>query len=658
MCGFAGFLVTREGRRPDQIATTVRHMADAVRHRGPDDAGDWVDEAAGIALGFRRLSIVDLSPLGHQPMVSSTGRYVIAFNGEIYNFPELRQELSQRGSTFAGHSDTEVILSAFERWGVQPAVEQFNGMFAIALWDTHEQELWLCRDRVGKKPLYFGWFDGNLLFGSELKALQRHPSFSPRISAEGLSLYMKKGYVPGTLSIFEGVSKVPAGALLKFPSPISAATAFQKTSYFQLSDIVAEGRSNPLTGGEDVVLDELERQLQGAVNRRMVADVPLGAFLSGGIDSSLIVSLMQRKSDRPVKTFTIGFHEEQFDEAAHARRVAQWLGTDHTELYVSAAEALSVVPLLPTIYDEPFADSSQIPTYLVSSLARTAVTVALSGDGGDELFGGYNRHVWADGRRPLARSVPRPLARLCAAAISATSTATFDRLYDIAAPFITSHRKVASFGEKVHKFGRTLAAGSADDLYNSIVDYWETQVLSEPMRRTVISTTEPAPEFLSLAELMMYRDFREYLADDILVKVDRASMAVSLEARAPFLDIEVIRTAWRVPLELKIRGSQGKWILRQLLDRHVPRHLIERPKVGFGIPLSEWLRGPLRSWAEELLDARKMEAEGNLDPVLVHHRWNELLKGRGNWQHHLWIVLMFQAWLRNLSSHPEVLCRK
>lgn len=644
MCGFAGFLDSRRSTSSSVLCATVRDMADALRHRGPDDAGEWCDPAAGLVLGFRRLSIIDLSPLGHQPMVSASGRYVTTFNGEVYNFRELRSELASLGHAFAGHSDTEVILAAVERWGVQSAVQRFNGMFAIALWDTQDQALWLIRDRIGKKPLYYGWFDSELLFASELKALRRHPRFEGEISTEALSRYVRKGYVPGPLSIYQGVRKVLPGTILRFDAnrPGGAPETFV---YFDLMDVVHEGRRNPSRGDEAALLDALEEQLQQAVSRRMVADVPLGAFLSGGIDSSLVVALMQRHSDRPVKTFTIGFREEAFDEAAHARAVAAWLKTDHTELYVTPSEAMAVVPDLPSIYDEPFADSSQIPMYLVSALARSSVTVALSGDGGDELFGGYNRHVWAAGRGGDVRAIPRPLAYAAAAAISATSTHAWDRLYSLSSRVIPKRKRVAAFGEKMHKFARTLGARSDEELYEAITSFWSDDVLASAS--TGGEQHSEAQDLEPLAESMMFRDARGYLVDDILVKVDRATMAVSLEARAPFLDVEVMRAAWRLPLSLKIRNGQGKYVLRQLLDRHVPRQLIERPKVGFGVPLAEWLRGPLRPWAEELIEPRKLAIEGHFNPAVVQQRWQELLRGTGNWQHHVWIILMFQAWLRS-----------
>lgn len=630
-------------------------MANTLRHRGPDDGGVWVDAEAGIALGHRRLAIVDLSPDGHQPMASASGRFVLAYNGEVYNFPQMRRELEVAGHRFRGHSDTEILLAAFEEWGLDEALTRSAGMFAIALWDRQERQLHLVRDRLGKKPLYFGWVDGCILFASELKAFHAYPAFRPEIDRGALTLLLRHNCVPAPYSIYRGVFKLPPGSRLSLRpdgknAPRSAQEVLERVEPYWSALAVAERNAAvPLAfDREDEAVDRLDRVLNQAVAERMVADVPLGALLSGGIDSSIIVALMQRQSSRPVKTFTIGFHERGFDEAADARRVAEHLGTDHTELYVTPQEAQAVIPRLPEFYDEPFADSSQIPTFLVSELARRHVTVVLSGDGGDEVFGGYRRHFQARRLARLSR-VPGRVRAAAARLLTAASPAEWDRLVDIASPLLPGGVRRALTGDKVHKFAEVLPAETLESAYRTMASHWKEPtavVLGAGAAEPLTALTDPArrPDLEDFAHVMMALDTISYLPDDVLIKVDRASMAVSLEARAPLLDHRVVEFAWQLPIGLKIRGGQGKWILRRLLERHVPRELFERPKQGFGLPIGEWLRGPLRDWAEALLDERRLRDEGFFEPGPIRRKWVEHLSGRRNWGYDLWNVLMFQAW--------------
>lgn len=652
VCGITGFW--QPPAAPGcELRALARAMALAVEHRGPDDAAEWADEQAGVAFGFRRLAIVDLSPEGRQPMVSESGRYVIAFNGEVYNFAALRGELDAAGHRFRGHSDTEVILAAVEEWGVSRAVQRFVGMFALALWDRDERVLHLVRDRLGIKPLYYGWLGKALLFGSELKALRAHPEFCAEIDRGALALFLRHNYVPTPFSIYRGVRKLPPGTILTLRAHDDSTAA--PVPYWSAREVAEAGVRQPFAGDEAGAIGELDRLLREAVALRMIADVPLGAFLSGGIDSSTVVALMQAQSDRPVKTFSIGFHEAGYNEAVHAADVARHLGTDHTELYVTPAEAQAVIPRLPAMYDEPFADSSQIPTYLVSALARKHVTVSLSGDGGDELFGGYNRYFWGRTIWQRIGRVPPPLRGVAARAITAISPAGWDRNYARLRPLLPNRLRQQHAGDKLHKLAEVLAVANPEDLYNGLVSHWR-----EPAD-LVIGGHEPAtaltdrsrwatlPDF---TQRMMYLDLVSYLPDDILTKLDRASMAVSLEARVPLLDHRVVEFASRIPLEMKIRNGQGKWLLRQVLYQYVPSALIERPKMGFGVPIDIWLRGPLRDWAEELLGDRRLEQEGYFNPAPIRAKWAEHLAGTRNWQYYLWDVLQFQAW--QAHSNDEV----
>ncbi|MFN3943464.1 MAG: asparagine synthase (glutamine-hydrolyzing) [Allosphingosinicella sp.] len=622
----------------------VRAMAGAVHHRGPDGGGDWIDPDSAVALGHRRLAVLDLSPAGEQPMTSPSGRYVTVYNGEIYNHPELRAALEAEGKAprWRGHSDTETMLTAIDAWGIEAALKRMVGMFAIALWDRSEKRLTLARDRFGEKPLYYGWQgsgeDAVFLFGSELKSLARHPAFRGEIDRRALTLYTRFSYVPAPHSIYAGISKLAPGTFLTLAA---GEREPRIVPYWSLVEVAAAGVADPVRLGAEEACDELEALLMKAVRRQMISDVPLGAFLSGGVDSSTVVALMQAQSSRPVKTFTVGFHEGAYNEADHAAAVARHLGTDHTDLFMQPADALAVIPSLPAIYDEPFADASQIPTTLVSRLARQHVTVSLSGDAADELFAGYNRYrLTANHWRRLAR-VPRSLRRLTAAGLLSVSPSAWDRI----AGRLPGASGLSLPGEKIHKGAGVLASRSADDLYHGLVSSWRdpaSVVLggSEPER-----DIPPALQAFGDIERMMALDQLTYLPDDILTKVDRAAMSVSLETRVPFLDHEVVEYGWRLPLDYKLRGGETKWALRQILYRHVPRELIERPKMGFGIPIDDWLRGPLRPWAEALLDPDRLRQEGYFDPAPIRRVWDAHQSGQVNSQYLLWTILMFQSWL-------------
>lgn len=649
MCGIAGYLFNK--RRTEQTEKLLCDMTTALTHRGPDSAGHWIDEDAGVALGHRRLAVVDVSEAGAQPMRAISGRYTLVFNGEIYNHLNLRSELEEFGAAPAwrGHSDTETLLAGFDAWGVRTTVEKAVGMFAFALWDKRERELTLGRDRMGEKPLYYGWQgvggDAVFLFGSELKALRAHPAFAAAVSRDALCLYMRHNNVPAPYTIYTDIWKLKPGSLLKVSQ---RSMEPEISSYWSVAEVALQGVNAPFTGTADEAVNALETLLKNAVRQQMVADVPLGAFLSGGVDSSTVVALMQEQAARPVKTFSIGFQEPAYDEAVYAKGVARHLGTDHTELYVTPKQAMAVIPRLATLYDEPFADSSQIPTFLVSQMAREHVTVSLSGDAGDELFAGYNRyHVTASAWKRLG-AVPRPFRQLGAWGLTRLSPASWNRMAQ-ASP-IAKHW--ADVGYKLHKGAGVLAAKSASDLYLGLVSQWQDPaavVLGGKESATLLTEALPALNGLNDVERMMALDLMTYLPDDILTKVDRAAMGVSLETRIPFLDHHVVEFAWQLPLHHKLRkGDDGyttKWALRQVLYRHVPQKLIERPKMGFGIPIDDWLRGPLRNWAEDLLDEARLRSEGYFDPLSVRQKWTEHLSGQRNWQHQLWCVLMFQAWL-------------
>jgi asparagine synthase (glutamine-hydrolysing) len=706
MCGFSGFLTT-DASVISRAESVVSHMALAIQHRGPDDAGAWADHSAGIAFGFRRLSILDLSSAGHQPMLSVSGRFVMTFNGEIYNHKELR-ELLIDVQPWRGHSDTETLLAGFEAWGIEETLRKTVGMFAIALWDTQTHTLHLLRDRFGEKPLYYGWAgtSGNappaFVFGSELKALTAYPGFSNSVSLEALTLYMQFMYVPAPYSIYQNIFKLEPGCILSIdtcnfsqinsifkttlpqasilgevtnvlsvpaaPSaplrPPVAIDGLRIQRWWSLASLVEAGAQKQFSS-EKEVLKTLELSLKEAVKVQSLADVPLGAFLSGGVDSSCIVALMQAQVNNKVKTFTVGFEESGFDESPYARAVAQHLGTEHNEIFVSAKQAQAVIPDLPIIYDEPFADSSQIPTHLVCKAARQQVTVALSGDAGDELFGGYNRYFWGPRIWKRLSMMPYSARKLLGDTIRAVPPTGWDTLIGSINGFLPDSKKITRAGVNAHKLAALMSGvREMDDFYKSLVSEWQdpakvvkgvssgyvggvNAVIRKP--ESMLSDPLPATGTQEYVQRMMYRDSMTYLPDDILCKVDRAAMATSLETRVPFLDHRVAELAWRLPLNMKIRNGQGKWALRQVLYKYVPEKLIDRPKAGFAIPIGQWLRGPLKDWAEALLDERRLEVEGYFHPKPIRDKWAQHLSGRYDHTASLWAVLMFQSWLESTS---------
>lgn len=622
-------------------------MADALAARGPDSSGVWLDENNGVALAHRRLSVVDLSYAGHQPMHSPCGRYVLVYNGEIYNHQELRVDLERENGGFdwRGQSDTETLLAALRHWGVAGALARANGMFAFALWDASDRTLFLARDRMGEKPLYYGRSGDTFLFGSELKALTAHPSWQGQLDRDALALYMRYKAVPAPWSIYKGIHKLPPASYVAIREQGGGINP--PTSYWSLRGVADDGVAAPHQEPEQL-LSELDDLLRDSVRRRMVADVPLGALLSGGYDSTTVASVMQAESAQPVNTFSIGFAEAAYDEAIHARAVADHLGTKHTELYVTPEDALSVIPKLPTIYDEPFAGSSQIPTFLVSQLARQSVTVALSGDGGDELFGGYNRHVMGPKVWGRMRHFPGVGRRALAQAIRGLSSTE-----RVAGDHLPGRSRVPQLGVKLDKLGRALGACSDVDFYRELRSLWkqpEQLVLGAEEPEGLLERPSQWPAAESLLDLMRFWDMATYLPDEILTKVDRATMAVGLEARVPFLDHRLVEFSWRVPREYMVRDGQGKWLLRQYVHRHVPREIMERPKQGFGVPIGEWLRGPLKEWAESLLSEQKLRAQGIFNPRLIRNSWESHLKGKRQNQYELWAVLMFQAWWESIDA--------
>lgn len=668
MCGIVGIVGSN--------GASIEKMSNTIRHRGPDDAGYWHAPDYGVGLGHRRLSILDLSPAGHQPMISASGRFVIVFNGEIYNHLKIRKEIRNSdasskpddyASPWRGHSDTETVLAGFESWGIEATLKKTVGMFALAVWDNAEKSLTLARDRIGEKPLYYGWNKGVFLFASELKALRAYPEFVASINRNAIAQFLRFSYIPAPHSIYRGIYKLWPGYMLTMRSGSVNSCPWDEDAppfgefnnnniimrpYWALMDVVKQGQTKPFSGTEKEATDELEYVLSEAVQSLQLSDVPLGAFLSGGVDSSTIVSLMQANSVRPVKTFTIGFHEAVYNEAKYAKEVARYLGTEHTELYITSKDSLEVIPKLPKLYDEPFSDSSQIPTFLVSQLAKQHVTVSLSGDGGDELFGGYNRYVLTNSIWKKFRNLPQFGRRILAHGLSGVSPSRWDGIYAIVSPLLPDGMRTTRIGDKAQKLAKLLAATSPEEIYRDLVSHWNdpTKIVvgsvELPIRLTELNGM---PCIDDLEQRMMYLDAISYLPDDILVKVDRAAMGISLETRVPLLDHRVIEYAWRLPLNLKIRNGQGKWLLRQVLYRHVPKGLIERPKMGFSIPIDIWLRGPLREWAENLLSERRLKQEGFFNTEEISRKWQEHLSGTCNWQHHLWDVLMFQAWLDEVS---------
>jgi asparagine synthase (glutamine-hydrolysing) len=650
MCGLAGVFVRRNWSS-DQLRGIAARMSGAIIHRGPDDSGIWVDASEGVALGFRRLSIVDLSVQGHQPMPSPSGRFTLIFNGEVYNHRLLRRELESLGCHFRGHSDTEVILAAFEQWGIQQSVRRFVGMFAMAVWDARQRQLSLIRDRLGIKPMFVYQHAGVVSFGSELKALVAGPEFDRTLDLTALTSYLRYLYVPAPQCIFRHAFKLPPGHILTISDPAAAMPVPEP--FWSVKTAAREGTAAQFSGDDDQAVADLETLLTDAVRLRMQADVPLGALLSGGIDSSTVVALMQASADRPVKTFTIGFDQEEFDEAADAGAVAAHLGTDHTELRLTGADALAVIPDLPEMFDEPHADPSQIPTFLICRLARQEVTVALTGDGGDELFGGYNRYISGERMIRGFGRWPRSLRRFSAAGVTSLSPRVWNQMRDALRPVLPAAGRTRLLGEKMHKVGELLRADSASAMYQSLLSAWQDPqdfvVGSRNGERDAILGTNDS---LDLMEQMMLADQTSYLPDDLLAKVDRASMAVSLEARVPILDHRVVEMSWRLPRKFKVRHGRGKWILRQILYNHVPPALVDREKMGFSVPLAQWLADPLRDWAGDLL--LSAESDGILRTSVVRRKWDRFLAGDSSNASGLWALIMFRAWQnRWLNAAPE-----
>ncbi|MGO8881774.1 MAG: asparagine synthase (glutamine-hydrolyzing) [Desulfomonilaceae bacterium] len=653
MCGIAG-IINLDTFTVESLRNICLQMTNSLLHRGPDDVGVWTDTRGLVALGHRRLSILDLSPEGHQPMLSSTGRYVISYNGEVYNYINIRKRLEERRQApiFGGHSDTEVILAAIEAWGLEKAVQEFNGIFAFAIWDQKESRLSLVRDRVGVKPLYYGWAGKSFVFGSELKSLRQHPHFDNRVDRKALALYFRHNYIPAPYSIYEKVFKLQPGEILTIGSDtrrLDRLSPLQSKTYWSAQEVWHSGALNSWQGDERTAVDSLETILGDAVKSQMISDVPLGAFLSGGIDSSIVTALMQSSSSQPVKTFSIGFHEAGYNEAVFAKNIADYLGANHTELYVTDEEARDVIPLLPSIYDEPFADASQIPTYLVSKLAREQVTVSLSGDAGDELFNGYSRYIAVERLWRIVNAQPRILKQLFSILIRQLPVKTLDVLaYPMNTIFKSLEYHDRKIGNRLKKYAGLFSQSSRMENYRTYISYSfssENPVLGGKEPTTVFSKNIDANNSLDYFQLMALLDILTYLPDDILVKVDRASMAVALEARVPFLDHRVVEFASAVPTNMKIRAGSGKWILKEILKKYIPLKLTERPKMGFAVPVGEWLRGPLKNWCQDLLNQNEISDECVLDANIIQRLWKEHLSREWDRSPQLWGILMFRSWL-------------
>ena len=658
MCGITGFLSPLGIESKENATRLVSQMTNSLLHRGPDAGGVWIDENSGIALGHRRLSIIDLSPSGHQPMLSNSGRYVIVFNGEIYNFLELRRDLENK-YMFKGTSDTEVLLASIDAWGIHKAINRSVGMFAVALWDRKECSLYLIRDRIGEKPLYYGWMGKSFLFGSELKALSHHPDWQSEINVDALALYFRYGYISSPYSIYKNIFKLSAGTMIKIDRITKPGFRPNEIIYWSSKIVAEEGCGNQLTLSIQDIESELEALLKKSVKQQMISDVPLGVFLSGGVDSSLIAALMQTQSSSAIKTFTIGFNEPDYNEAEHAKLIANYLGTDHTELYMQPKEALDVIPLIPQLYDEPFCDSSQLPTFLVSKLAKQNVTVCLSGDGGDELFGGYHekydfsQNVWSK-----INWVPYKLRSLMSKIIVLPSPDFWDQVFNVIS--LNSSNRIKTkwlTGDRVSIFADILRSSDSEEINDIWISHWKNTshlVTNSILPSNVYNDSNTWPNFSNFYQRMMYFDMITYLPDDILVKVDRAAMGVSLETRIPILNHHVVEYAWKIPLELKVHNGKGKWILRNILSKYIPEKLYDRPKKGFSLPIGKWLLGPLRDWAEDLLDEKELAEQGLLNVPLVIEKWNSHKAENRDSSRYLWSVLMFQSWYREYYNNTRI----
>ena len=649
MCGFTGFFGF-DGLSVDETKEVAINMNNQLTHRGPDDEGYWLDAEAGIALAHRRLSIIDLTSSGHQPMISSSGRYVIVFNGEIYNHIEIRNKITKLIGIvdWNGHSDTETLIASIDIWGLENTLQQLVGMFAFALWDRNERALYLVRDRMGEKPLYYGWQGNTFLFGSELKALKSHPKFCAEIDRQAITLLLRHNYIPAPYTIYQGIFKLFPGNFLSIKSNNKSINLKPKP-YWSFTDIVTSENTNTWSGTDEEAVIQLDTLLRNSIGKQMIADVPLGAFLSGGIDSTCIVALMQTQSSQPIKTFTIGFNENEYNEATNAKKVANYLGTDHTELYVTPKETRDVIPRLSTLYDEPFSDSSQIPIFLLSQLTRKYVKVSLTGDAGDELFCGYNRYFRNYSIWNKLKLIPKPLRHLGSKMLLTFSPEVLYKLSN----WLPISLSYSNLIEKTNKLANILSLNTLDDLYLCLFSHWSNPaeiVFMDSEHPTLLNSPQIGLASLDIIQKMMALDTLTYLPDDILVKVDRAAMGVSLETRIPFLDHRVVEFIWGLPLSLKKRNNRSKWILREVLNRYIPKELVERPKMGFGVPIDSWLRGPLRDWAESLLDEARLRQEGFFNPDPIRKNWQEHLSGKRNWQYHLWDVLMFQDWLEQSKT--------
>lgn len=650
MCGLSGYMAYQLPVSEDTLASWTYKSIGKLRHRGPDDQGIWVDSRAGIALGHRRLSVMDPSSEGHQPMISQDGQLILTYNGEIYNFRELKNDLNSAGASFSGNSDTEVLITAISKWGLLETLKRANGMFAFAIWDRRENRLQLVRDRFGQKPLYYGWANKSFVFGSELSALMQFPGFEKRIDRASVQLFLQHSNIPAPYTIYENCWKLMPGTILTIsPQDVKHKNIREPEPFWSPIETATASLSSPLLLSTNETIDRLKIELTNAVTQCMISDVPIGAFLSGGIDSSLVAALMQQNSAKPIKTFSIGFADEEYNEAMDAKKIAHHLGTDHTELYLTSKDAQSIIPDMPKVYDEPFADSSQLPTHLVSKLARQHVTVSLSGDGGDELFGGYNRYIWSRRLGKIVEHLPKGMRSWLAGGIHNLSPEKWDGIYSIISRCCNSKRPIPQFGDKLYKFANMVNSPSESEMYWRLVSQWgdpSSVVIGGSQKRFSVERDFYGwPKVEDLVQQVMLLDTTFYLPNDILVKLDRASMAVGLEARVPFLDHKLFEFAWRLPLNLKIQKGVGKWILREVLNFYLPRPLYERPKMGFSVPLGSWLRHDLREWAEDLLHPNNLRCAGYFEPEIIQTVWKEHLSGAHNHQYQLWPVLMFQAWL-------------